>query len=514
MVDRAAFAECYHYITKKSDRNRLVVRCSQPNCKWGLRAARIGETEIFSIRSYTKMHTCLRSSQSNSNDKRRGSAELVSAFLIEQYPGDIETPTPKVITGLVKFHLGVMISYSTALHGKNLAACERRGSPEDSYKMMNCHLHMVEQVNPGTKTCLKLDEAGKFKYLFIALGACIEGFTVMRKVIIVDATWLKNGYGGVLVFAKAQDPNLHHYPLAFAVLDGENHASWTWFFENLKRAIPDSSELVFMTDRNQSLIFAIGNLYPQAHHGHCLWHLKENVKGHACNVNRDVVGHRFMELGKYYTVADFNAAYESFKRRYPSAWQYVEEHTEKDKWARVFFSRDRYNLDTSNSVESMNNVFKEARRWALIPMLDCIIRTFSDWFNQHRKDAASGSLETKLVPLVENYLHDLWAVARTLPVRELNSYELEYEITGNDGNMYLASLVTKSCSCKVWDYEKFPCMHGLAAYIYYTNDVDGGVGRRRDIHIVYHELCSRYYWTEMWALAYSRMLYVVPDRSS
>ena len=36
---------------------------------------------------------------------------------------------------------------------------------------------------------------------------------------MVDATWLKNGYGGVLVFAKAQDPNHHHYPLALTVLD-------------------------------------------------------------------------------------------------------------------------------------------------------------------------------------------------------------------------------------------------------------------------------------------------------
>ncbi|XP_013624503.1 PREDICTED: uncharacterized protein LOC106330608 [Brassica oleracea var. oleracea] len=374
----------------------------------------------------------------------------------------METPVPEVIQGIVNFHLGVTLSYSTALREKNLAVCDRRGSPEDSYKMMNCYLYVLEQVNPGTKTSLKLDEAGKFKYLFLALGACIEGFAVMRKVIIVDATWLKNRYGGVLVFAKAQDPNSHNYPLAFVVLDGENHANWTWYFENLKTAILDSSELVFMTDRNQIMIFAIENVYPQAHHGHCLWNLKENVKGHASNVNKDVVGHRFMELGRYYTLADFDSAYESFKRTYPWAWKYVEEHTEKDKWARVFFH-------------------------------------------------VTGSVETKLVPLVENYLHDLWAVARTLPVREFNSYEFEYEVTNSDGNIYLANLVAKSCTCKVWDYENFPCLHVLAAYIYYTKDI---VGRRRDIHIVYHELCSKYYWAELWALAYSRTLYVVPDRSS
>ncbi|XP_056854384.1 protein FAR-RED ELONGATED HYPOCOTYL 3-like [Raphanus sativus] len=379
------------------------------------------------------------------------------------------------------------------------------GSPEKSYKMMYSYLYMLKQVNPGTKTCVKLDDASKFKYLFIALGACIEGFAFMRKVIAVDATSLKNKYGGVLVFAEAQDPNGQSYPLAFAVLDSENLTSWTWFFEMLKSVIPDSSELVFMSERNQSLIFAIGSVFPEAHHGHCLWHLKEKVKWHAGNVNKVIVGHKFMELGRYYTVDDFNSAYDSFEKRYPAVYKYVQEHTEKDKWARVFLPRDRYNFDTINSVESMKSVFKEATTWALIPMLDCIVRKFSDWFTQ-RKEAVSRSIDTSLVPLVENYLHGLWDVAQKLSVREINSYELKYEITDTAGKMFWASLVEKSCTCKVWDYEKFPCLHGLAAYIYFTTNVDGGLN--------IHELCSKYYWTELWALAYDRTLCVVPDMSS
>ena len=225
-----------------------------------------------------------------------------------------------------------MSNHVRSLRVKNLSGCDVPGCQEESYKMMNSYLYMLEQVNPGTKTCVKLDEGSKFKYLFVALGACIEGFAVMRKVIVVDATWLKNGYGGALVFVKAQDPNRHAYPLAFELLDRENDASWTWFFEMLKSVIPDSSELVIMSEINQSLIFAIGNVFPQAYHGHCLWHLMENVKWHACNVNKNIVGHRFIKLGRYYTVDDFNSAYDSFKIRYPAAYKYVEKHTEKDKW--------------------------------------------------------------------------------------------------------------------------------------------------------------------------------------
>ena len=184
---------------------------------------------------------------------------------------------------------------------------------------------------------------------------------------------------------------------------------------------------------------------------------------YACNVNKNIVGHRFMELGRYYTVGDFNSAYESFKIRYPAAYKYVAEHTEKDKWARVFSPHDSYNLDTSNSVESMKNLFIEATRWALILMLDCIIRKFSYWFNQ-RKDAVSGLIDTKLVPRAENYLHDLWAVAQKLSVGELDSYE--YEVTDTEGKMFLASLIEKNCTCKVWDYENFiVCTDWLLTYI-------------------------------------------------
>ncbi|KAL0722732.1 hypothetical protein Bca4012_037331 [Brassica carinata] len=119
-----------------------------------------------------------------------------------------------------------------------------------------------------------------------------------------------------------------------------------------------------------------------------------------------------------------------------------------------FFPRDRYNLDTSNSVESMKNVFKEATTWALIPMMDFIIGKFSDWFNQHRKDAVARSIDSKLVPLVENYLHELWPVAQKLPVRKIDSYEFEYEITDTEGKLFLVSLVERSCTCKVWDIMK------------------------------------------------------------
>ncbi|XP_019095109.1 PREDICTED: uncharacterized protein LOC104778638 [Camelina sativa] len=200
VVDRASFANCFSFEIVKSDKVRYVVKCPKEGCNWGLRGGRIRDTDIFSIRRHNKMHTCSRASQSSSNSKRQGTPKLVASLLHGDYPGQMETPPPKIIMDLVKTKLGVDISYSTALRGKNQAVTDLKGSPEESYKMLRCYLHMLEKVNHGTRSYVHCDENNKFMYLFIALGASIEGFKVMRKVITMDATFLKNGNKGVLKY--------------------------------------------------------------------------------------------------------------------------------------------------------------------------------------------------------------------------------------------------------------------------------------------------------------------------
>lgn len=69
-------------------------------------------------------------------------------------------------------------------------------------------LYMLEKMNLSTKTSLVLDEE-------IFLGACIEGFETMRKVFIVDATFLRTVHGGLLILVTTRNLNRHHYLIAF-----------------------------------------------------------------------------------------------------------------------------------------------------------------------------------------------------------------------------------------------------------------------------------------------------------
>lgn len=131
------------------------------------------------------------------------------------------------------------------------------GSTDNPFSLLPAYLQGLGEANPGSLVELKtvVDAKGvyRFKYLFIAFAASLEGFASMRRVIVIDGTHLKGKYGGCLLTASCQDANFQVFPLAFGVVDSENDNAWEWFFRVLSTAIPDASNLSFVSDRHSSI---------------------------------------------------------------------------------------------------------------------------------------------------------------------------------------------------------------------------------------------------------------------
>lgn len=206
----------------------------------------------------------------------------------------------------------------------------------------------------------------------------------MRKVIIIDGTHPKTLHGGVLIVAAAQDPD-HHHPIAFGVVDGENNASWKWFLTMLKTLIPDDPKLVLDSDRNGSIINMVNEVYPQSKHGYCIYHLCRNMQSHVSHVRKDVLAKKIIVCAQAYTQSEIQKLYDDFIERYPAAIKYLDGSVHESKWARCYFPGERYNIDSTNCVESLNSVFAEARQYSLLPMIDVIVAKISEWFNKYRK---------------------------------------------------------------------------------------------------------------------------------
>ena len=125
--------------------------------KWVVRATKIKNSEAFSIRTYIRMHSCSRAT-SSTGTKRKPTPRCVAAIVHKDYTGLYDTPTAKILVGLVQKTLGVEVSYATCWRGKQQVVADLRGSPEEGYKRFPSYLHMLEKVNPNTKTSLLLDE--------------------------------------------------------------------------------------------------------------------------------------------------------------------------------------------------------------------------------------------------------------------------------------------------------------------------------------------------------------------
>ena len=97
-------------------------------------------------------------------------------------------------------------------------------------------------------------------------------------VIIVDGTFLKSKFRGTLISATTQDASGKIFPLAFAIVDSENDASWEWFFVQVKKTFGVRDKLSIVSGRHESIISAVKKVYPEAAHTFCIFHIINNLK--------------------------------------------------------------------------------------------------------------------------------------------------------------------------------------------------------------------------------------------
>ncbi|XP_019092300.1 PREDICTED: uncharacterized protein LOC104748569 [Camelina sativa] len=335
---------CDYRITK-SDKRWWCIRCIDSVCNWRLRAECLQASTYFKINKFVGNHTCAPSKKNSFC--RTPSARTIGHLIKQSYEGVKEGPKPNDIVNIIRSRYGCELTYHQAWESREYAVNEVRGIPEKSYAKIPKYLHMLQEANPGTFTNYEIDFDGRFKYLFISFGQSTRGFyKSMRKVIVVDGTFLKNKYKGVLLVATAVDGNSNLYPIAFGIADSENDY------------------------RHTSIAKSIGNIYPLAKHGICIHHLLSNV----------ITYHK---------------------------GRGVAEEADVTKWARCHFPGYRYDINTNNAAESINAALRTPREYPIIPLLDSIREMMTRWFYESRelsakhKDPLTVEVEKKISRRIE-----------------------------------------------------------------------------------------------------------------
>ncbi|TYK21403.1 serine/threonine-protein phosphatase 7 long form-like protein [Cucumis melo var. makuwa] len=77
------------------------------------------------------------------------------------------------------------------------------------------------------------------------------------------------------------DANGHIFPLAFAIVEGKNASSWSWFLYALRQYVTDRDDIYLISDKHRGILAAINNeeigwSEPRAFHQYCLRHVPSN----------------------------------------------------------------------------------------------------------------------------------------------------------------------------------------------------------------------------------------------
>ncbi|XP_075095181.1 uncharacterized protein LOC142173484 [Nicotiana tabacum] len=130
---------------------------------------------------------------------------VVSSMVMPKYTDPKIIYTPKDIqTNMLSEH-GVNLTYMQAWRAKEKALEFLKGHPADFYSRLPSYLYILEKTYPGSVVKLQKTEDDCFLYAFVALSSSIKGWENYKPVVVVDGTFLKPAYRGVMLTSSTMD---------------------------------------------------------------------------------------------------------------------------------------------------------------------------------------------------------------------------------------------------------------------------------------------------------------------
>nr|XP_009612801.1 protein FAR-RED ELONGATED HYPOCOTYL 3-like [Nicotiana tomentosiformis] len=222
-------------------------------------------------------------------------------------------------------------------------------------------------------------------------SAALTGWQYCKPVVAVDGTFLKSTYRGTLLIASAQDPTGSILPLAYAIVDSENNASWEWFFVRFKDAFGERKRMCIVSDMHEGIKNTAATLYPQVPHCVCIWHLWNNINTNY-KKNHLQLKDIFFAMTKAYTIEKFDyhmAEVDRIDKRVKDSLINVG----YERWSRAHFTVNRTLTMTSNIAESINAMLKTARELPVLPLLEYIRQLIGRWNVTNQKNAIESFID-------------------------------------------------------------------------------------------------------------------------
>ncbi|XP_057730447.1 uncharacterized protein LOC130945758 [Arachis stenosperma] len=471
------------YKVVESDYHRYVGKCSEfgNGCTWLIRLSLRQRKGIWEVKRYKGPHTCL--ATSISSDHRSLDYHVIATFIMPMVRADASVNI-KVLLNATAAHFGFRPTYRRVWMAKQKAVAIIYGDWDESYNELPRWVLGVQLTMPGTVTVLRtcpvrvggqVDESqAYFHRMFWTFPPCIEAFRHCKPLVSIDGTHLYGKYGGTLLVAIAQDGNSNILPVAFALVEGENAESWSFFLSHLRQHVTPQPGLLVISDRHNGIKAALeapdgGWLPPSAYRAFCIRHVAANFaltfKGK--DARRLLVNTAYAK-----TEVEFDYWFDILRSENPAMCDWANR-IDYSLWTQYCDEGRRFGHMTTNISECVNSILKGVRNLPVCSLVKATYGRLAELFVRKGREAEAQmgtgqQFSQYLVKCIEANLKTARCFTVTVYDRDNSEYTVaETTPTGSFSlGTYRVSLGSKTCDCGYFQALHFPCPHALSCCAY------------------------------------------------
>ncbi|XP_058765013.1 uncharacterized protein LOC131638472 [Vicia villosa] len=477
----------------KNDKVRVRVKCKD-GCDWEAYCAKSSREATWQLRKVNDVHSCSRDYNVKMMTTKWLSKRLQNSLKINPRMKikDIEAKAQK------KWNVGV--NKTKAIRARVKARDMVDGSFLGDYTRIYDYYHELLRTNPCStvKVGVEPSQEGSqnhFPYskrLYICLASCKQSFKFSRHVIGLDGCFLKGLCGGQILAAIGRDPNDQMLPIAFAVVEGENRDSWTWFLELLIDDLGGKNECLtytFMSDQQKGLLPAMDELLPNVEQRFCVRHLYNNFrKRYSGKILKEIIWRA--------AKTTYAQAWEREMKRMRLINEEAYLHMMKTPprfWSRSYFrGTNKCDAVVNNMSESFNSIILESRSKPLVTTVE-EIRTYcmEKWATNRMRFQKLA--DDDVLPNIKKKVDRTSTYTNSWIVRMSAEHIFEVHHVENPADKFVVNLKECVCSCRRWELTGLPCVHALASI------------KSRNFKV--EEYIPAYYRKSMYMKVYSSIIY-------
>ncbi|KAG9444363.1 hypothetical protein H6P81_015703 [Aristolochia fimbriata] len=135
----------------------------------------------------------------------------------------------------------------------------------------------AQKKNPNFFHVVDIDESGHLRNVFWSDARSRVAYQYFGDVILLDTTYLANGYDMPLASLVGVNHHGQSVLLGCGLLSSGSTENYTWLFKGMLECMSGWPPIAIITDTSKALLDAVAQVFPQAQHRLCLWHVMKKI---------------------------------------------------------------------------------------------------------------------------------------------------------------------------------------------------------------------------------------------